>query len=93
MQSKLASPLPVFPGTADTLVVDSLYSFPPSYRWALVQTQPAQDKGGSPTSVTLTQGNGQMTDAQWNAWGANVTDDNAYVLSCVAKNLNLSLAS
>ena len=106
MQSKIV-PVAVFPSTADFLQVDSFYGFPPSYRWALaktVVTAPAVPATGvegeegyvpavaEQTSLeTLIQGNGQFSDAQWNAW--TTQSDDTYPLQVAAANLGVTLVS
>ena len=69
-------PVAVFPSTANVLAVDSLVGLPPSYRWTL--------RNGA---TALSTGNGAITDAQFDAWTTQPTDD--FILDCAAANLGV----
>lgn len=75
---------PTTVGTAVSLVIQDTWTFSgglPVFQYAL------KDVNGN----TLSDGSVSMTSDQWNAWEAGANDA-AYIASCVAANLNLSLA-
>lgn len=82
------TPVSVFPTTANTLFVGDNWSnsvgSAPMFYYELRTVS-------GDTSETLKNGNVQMTPVQWNAW-ASTADDQNYIMSCVAKNLGLTLA-
>lgn len=88
-RAPLATPFPVFPGTADTLIVDNLTGYPPSYRWELAESISAQGMETAPHTKLLVQGNGTFTTDEWRDWRCENADDDKYILSIVCKHLNL----
>lgn len=90
MQATILSPTnPLYPPASNTLIVDSLFGLPYNYRWCLAKVTSA----GSPpvaTTLPLVDGNGAMSQAQWDAWTSQ--DDQTYILTCVATNLGVVLA-
>jgi hypothetical protein len=83
------TPVNVFPGVADTLMVRvGGFAPPPSYYYQLQSV--TQDANGGPDIITvLKDGNIDMTEAQWNSWAAG-SNDEEYQLDCVATNLGLT---
>jgi len=80
-------PVAVFPGTANTLTIRSItLGPPPSYFYQLENV----DAEGVVT--VLKDGNVNMTEAQWQNWGANLgpQGDDEYQLNCISANLGLT---
>lgn len=79
----------IFPSSANVLYIGDNWatsiSSAPEFYYEL-----RRDVDG--TFETLKNGNVSMTTEQWNSW-SSAQDDKAYILSCLAKNLNLTLVS
>ena len=83
MQTNI-SPVAVFPGTANVLMIRSTgLGPPPSYYYELQEV----DADGNVTM--LKNGNVGMTEAQWKAWPADA-DDDAVQLDAISANLGLT---
>ena len=90
MQTNI-SPVAVFPGTANVLMIRSTgLGPPPSYYYELQEI--LFDEQFNPSLRTLKNGNVGMTPEQWNDWPAGLgTDgDTEYQLDCISANLGLT---
>jgi hypothetical protein len=83
MQTSISS-VAVYPSTANVLLIRSItLGPPPTYYYEL------QNVVGQVVTV-LKNGNVNMTQAQWDAWGDG--DDTDYQLDAIALNLGLTRA-
>ena len=90
MQTNI-SPVAVYPGTANVLMIRSTgLGPPPSYYYELQEV--LFDEQFNPSLRTLKNGNVDMATAQWQAWPAGLgTDgDTEYQLDCISANLGLT---
>ena len=86
MQTNI-SPVAVFPGTANVLLIRSTgLGPPPSYYYELQEV----DADGNVT--VLKNGTVDMTPEQWNDWAAGLgpQGDTQYQLDCISANLGLT---
>ena len=103
-------PVPVFPSTANVLTIRSITLGPPPsffYELSNVEVIPGAPAVGvegeegyvpaTPDTTTVTvlkNGNVNMTEAQWQNWGANLgpQGDDEYQLDAISANLGLTRA-
>jgi len=79
------TPVQVWPSEANVLVIRSITLGPPPSFW--YELQAISEEG---VVVALKNGNVDMTQEQWDAWGDG--DDTEYQLDCIATNLGLTRA-
>ena len=88
MQTNI-SPVAVYPGTANVLAIRSITLGPPPQYYYELQSVDADG-----VVTVLKNGNAGMTEAQWQAWPAEMgpSGDDEYQLNCIVANLGLTRA-
>ena len=85
----IITPVAVYPSTANTLYIRAgNLGPPPQYYYQL------QNVAEDGNVVVLKDGNVNMTEAQWQAWPADLgtQGDDDYQLNCISANLGLTRA-